>query len=331
MNISLGFMRHKANPQQDQFFIDFAMSNGINSFETCEFYMDYKCESYVYSLLNKYSRKKYNIYGKMPKYIIKQNKYKELFKQQINKVPNKYFNYYLLQALDETCLYTLLSTDIIDYFFNKKEQGYIQNLGISIQCTPDITKKLLNLAKWDLIQMPLNYFDWYLCYGKENYELALNYNLPIVAQAPVKGGLLQDYQEAYSFISNLNNIQTVLCGNTQITTLQQTQYYLNNFKQLNEEYYLNKIKQYKQNNFIKCLGCGKCTTCCSANIPLTAIIQMYNRSLVNQDCFYDFQLLKHNIGEPVNNCIQCKKCVEICPLKLNIPKLLQDQIFELRT
>ena len=38
--------------------------------------------------------------------------------------------------------------------------------------------------------MPINYYDWFLCRYNENYQLARKYNIPIIAQAPVKGGLL---------------------------------------------------------------------------------------------------------------------------------------------
>lgn len=237
----------------------------------------------------------------------------------------------MLQAIDETSLYSLIDSDIINFFLEQKKLGLINNFGLSIQCSPDITKTLLELNNWDFIQMPLNYFDWYLCQGKENYELALQYQLPIIAQAPLKGGLLTDYQEAYSFIANLKNIHTVLCGNTQIATLKNTLEYLNNPIKINEEYYLSKIKEYKRQNFIKCLGCNKCTDICTAQLPLMALIQIYNRSMVNKDCFYDFSLLKHTIGEPVNKCQHCYKCIEVCPLNLNIPDLLKHQIFELRT
>lgn len=331
MNISLGFMRHEINPIVDQKFVDYAISCGINSFETCEFYMNKQCEQYVYSLLKKHPRNSYYIYGKMPKYIVRQEKYKEVFKQQIEKVPNGYFDYYMLQALDETSLYFLLHTDIIQFFQEKKQAGLIHKFGISIQCTPDITKTLLQMHNWDFVQLQLNYFDWYFCQADENYDLAVKHNLPIIAQAPLKGGLLQDYREAYAFISNLKNIETVLCGNTTIKTLEKTQYFLNHPEQIDESYYLQKIKNYKNNNFIQCLGCNKCSDVCSAKLPLMALIQMHNRGLVDKKCFHDFVLLKHSLGnEPTNLCRNCLKCKNQCPLKLDIPNLLQHQIFELR-
>lgn len=38
--------------------------------------------------------------------------------------------------------------------------------------------------------MPLNYYDWHLCEKDLNYRLITEKNIPIIAQAPFKGGLL---------------------------------------------------------------------------------------------------------------------------------------------
>ena len=332
MNISLGFMRHNINPIVDRPFIDYAINHGINSFETCEFYMNKQCEQYVYSLLDQYSRNLYVIYGKMPKYIIRQEKYKEVFNQQIKKVPQGFFDYYMLQALDETSLYYLLHTDIIQFFQEQKRNGLIKSVGVSVQCTPDVTKTILKLYEWDFIQLQLNYFDWYLCQADQNYQLAIEQNLPIIAQAPLKGGLLKDYQEAYSFVANLEGVTTVLCGNTTITTLKQTQTFLNNPIKMDEQYYINQIQKYRQDNFIKCLGCNKCSELCSSHLPLMSLIQLHNRGLVDTKCFHDFVLLKHSLGnEPTNICQLCNSCKKVCPLSLDIPFLLEHQIFELRS
>ena len=43
MRIGLGFMRHE-NQKNPQKFFDFAMSHGINYFETCWFYLNFQCE-----------------------------------------------------------------------------------------------------------------------------------------------------------------------------------------------------------------------------------------------------------------------------------------------
>lgn len=107
--------------------------------------------------------------------------------------------------------------------------------------------------------MPLNFFDWYLCDGKNNYNLAIKKNIPIIAQAPLKGGLLKDcVQEAYNFVTSLKGINSILCGNTKIETLELTKNYIENPIQTNFNY-IEYIKNYQKNNFINCIGCNKCS------------------------------------------------------------------------
>lgn len=329
-NIMLGFMRHQNNKFYDQKFIDYAISNEITYFETCEFYMNNQCEAYVYSLLNKYPREKYKIHGKLSKNTILINNWENIFNQQIKNIPGHYFDSYVFQALDEICLYPLLNTNILSFFQKQKEYGLIKEFGLSIQCGSDITKILLSLYDWDIIQMPLNFFDWYLCDGENNYNLAIKKNIPIIAQAPLKGGLLKDcVQEAYNFVTSLKGINSILCGNTRIETLELTKNYIENPIQTNFNY-IEYIKNYQKNNFINCIGCNKCSQICPNRIPIYTFIQMYNRALVNSTSFKDYCLLKTSIGEPINLCSDCGKCKNICPLGKDFVKIFHDKIFELR-
>ena len=201
MNIELGIMRHDTNnPQKSQELIDWGMARGVNHFESCWFYCNHQCEEFLYSLLTKYNRSDYYICGKMPIHgVVAYQDFKEVFKIQLERVPGHYFDTYLLQALDERAVIDISENNIISYFLKEKEKGTIKRFGLSIQCTPETFKKYLDLKCWDVVQMPINYYDWYLCRYDENYKLACEYGLPIIAQAPVKGGLLVKDLPANSF------------------------------------------------------------------------------------------------------------------------------------
>lgn len=343
-------MRYDINKQEDnQKMIDWAIKHGINHFESCWFYLDYQCENFLYSLLKKYNREDYYICGKLPIHnIIRQNDFKEIFKQQIERVPGNYFDTYLLQALDERAILDLKEQNIIPFFLQQKKLGTIKRFGLSIQCKPEIFEQLLKLKCWDVVQMPLNYYDWYLCRYDENYNLACQYNIPIIAQAPVKGGLLtnQNYfnnnlfldrnrnniESAYDFLQSLSNIELILCGNSTLSSLKNSYDALSSF-QLVEDFslYKNAINIFIKNNSINCLYCGRCNEVCEQHLPISAYIQLYNLGLKNKIYFNALDILKQAPDEPNHLCNYCEKCVEVCPLENNIPHLFYSLIFELRT
>ena len=52
---------------------------------------------------------------------------------------------------------------MLSFFIEEKQKGNILNLGFSTDCDSRALSCLLPLIKWDIAQIPLNYFDWYLC------------------------------------------------------------------------------------------------------------------------------------------------------------------------
>ena len=220
-------MRHNSfNKEESQRLIDWAMANGVNHFEACWFYMNGECEPYLYSLLDNYKREDYEICGKLPIHnVLDHMTHQQVFEEQLRRVPGHYFDTYILQALDDIVFYDIQQKKIVDYFLEQKKKGTIKRFGLSIQCLPSTFKKYLEWKCWDVVQMPINYYDWFLCRYDECYKLACDYGLPIIAQAPVKGGLLVKpnnikpdmfdvslTESAMSFVKNLDNIEMIYIG-----------------------------------------------------------------------------------------------------------------------
>ena len=181
---------------------------------------------------------------------------------------------------------------------------------------------MLNLKCFDILQMPLNIYDWNFCLADQNYRIAMKYNIPIIAQAPLKGGSLKDdIGNAYSFFKDLN-VEYVLCGNTNINSFKDTLNYIRN-----PQSYIKKDIQISE---IKCLNCRRCYLACPQHIPVGFIFNLYNKSLKDKSSFLQFAKYKSFTGEPSHNCTFCGQCEIVCPQSLNIMELLQNQIFELR-
>lgn len=112
-----------------------------------------------------------------------------MYYNQLKKVPKNYFDYFILQTLTPSSIYQVFYTDMYNFFLEEKQKGNIGNFGFSEQCDPSILSPFLE-KQWDLAQMPMNYFDWFLCKSDVNYYNIKNKQIPIIAQAPYKGGLL---------------------------------------------------------------------------------------------------------------------------------------------
>ena len=348
--IELGFMRHDIeNIQQGQELVDWAMDHNVNHFEQCSFYLNWQCEDYLYSLLKKYQRKDYSIIGKMPIYnVIQHRDLKALFFEQLEKVPEHYFDIYLLQAVDEKTFFDIHNEQLIPFLLEQKEQGKIRRLGISIQCLPEIFQKYLDICNWDIVQMPINYYDWYLCRYNENYDLAIKYGIPIIAQAPLKGKfLIQNHcipansfneynrtnlQAAYDFVTNLQGIEMILCGNSKLKTFKETYEIISQPFYIPGDKYEKVISDYiKYKAPIQCLYCIRCTKACPKKLPLTSLFKLYNLALTNKEYFNAFTYLKDSLPVSLNEyCNKCGKCINVCPLDNNIPFLLNNKITRLR-
>ena len=280
--LELGIMRHHPNAKEEsQKLIDWAMEHGVNHFESCWFYMDFQCEQFLYSLLEKYKREDYEICGKLPIHnVLDHMTHQQVFEEQLRRVPGHYFDTYILQALDDIVFYDIQQKKIVDYFLEQKKKGTIKRFGLSIQCLPSTFKKYLEWKCWDVVQMPINYYDWFLCRYDECYKLACDYGLPIIAQAPVKGGLLVKpnnikpdmfdvslIESAMSFVKNLDNVEMILCGNSRLETFKETYNGFNaNNAPIEMDKYKNAIDDYVSRNHINCIRCGKCIGVCPSGL-----------------------------------------------------------------
>lgn len=345
--LELGIMRHHVQEKQKgQELIDWAMQHGVNHFEACWFYMDGQCEPYLYSLLNKYNREDYFICGKLPIHNVLNNMtHQALFEEQLRRVPGHYFDTYLLQALDERVILDIQEKKIVEFFLEQKKKGTIKRFGLSIQCLPSTFKKYLEWGCWDVVQMPLNYYDWFLCRYDENYKLACEYGLPIIAQAPVKGGLLvkpeniptEEFevsltQAAFTFLNQLDNIEMVLCGNSSVNTFQQSyQAFMNKDVHIEMDHYQSVMNNFIHNNYIDCSRCGRCARICPMHIPISAFFTYYNLALTNKSYFNALDILRNANTDPHRMCRQCRACENVCPQHLNVFELMRYKVWELRT
>lgn len=348
--LGMGFMRHDVNDfGKTQQLVDYAIANGVNYFEACSFYLNRKCESVVGKALAKYPRDsyyicdKYDLYG----YHLPINQLESFFNQQLKTCNVEYFDVYLIQALDRKSLDKI--RPVYEFFKKKKEEGKIKMFGFSFHDTEDILLQYLDGYDWDICQIQLNYYDWYLGEGKKLYKALASRNIPIITMGPYKGGTLtvrqpQSIQRYYSmpylshlamhFLQTLPQVKVILTGAEQMPMLQENIALINNytFTQQDKESCQKIIELYQQANTIECSGCRYCEPGCPRHIPISQTLQAYNKLLLNpqdKQAREAFTILSKG-DNSFFECIGCHQCDNRCPQHLPIQHYFYNQLFTAR-
>ena len=347
--IGLGYMRHNNNSNE---LTKIAIENGgINYFEACTFYLNNNCENIVKNSLQNYDRNSYYLCDKIS--ILGENfnilDLELFFETQLQKLGVDYFDFYLLQALDRNCINILKSYPIINFFNKKRDEKKIHNLGFSFHDTSQYLEYFLTLNDWDCVQLSLNYYDWYMHDGKNNYYILKNKNIPIIVMSPCKGGLLTDrlpvslqenfnntfpnkslYELCFSFLQQLDNVKIILTGANNSLFLKQVLDLYNKDNQLrftNLDYEIIQIiiNNYFRKNNILCTQCNYCINKCPNNIDISKNFCYYNNMINtgNKNEFYN--LLKS--PQSFLNCCNCGECEKICPQHLPIRELFHNNLF----
>ena len=112
--------------------IDYAISEGVNYFDTAWGYHRGQSELVLGKLLKEYPRDSFYLADKFPGYDLSNiDKVEEIFEKQLQKCGVEYFDFYLLHNVAESSLPVYLNEEygIIDYFLEQKRRGRRLNLG----------------------------------------------------------------------------------------------------------------------------------------------------------------------------------------------------------
>ena len=114
--------------------LDYAMTHGVNYYDTAWPYMQNQSETVVGRCLKKYPRESFYLATKFPGHMLTGDPDPAgIFEQQLEKCQVEYFDFYLLHNVYENDMdvYTDPKWGIIDYFLEQKRLGRIRHLGFS--------------------------------------------------------------------------------------------------------------------------------------------------------------------------------------------------------
>lgn len=361
--LGFGFMRlplkepsNQTSIDMDQLgkMVDEFIGKGFSYFDLAYVYHYGACESaFCEAVAKRYSRNKFEVATKMPISMLKnKEQQKQIFNEQLEKCGVNYFDYYLLHSITANTLPIATKMDSFAFIREQKRAGKIAKMGFSFHDTPELLDELLTAnPDMDFVQLQINYLDWddIAIRSGQCYEVAKKHGKDIVVMEPIKGGALANIPKeaehifkkhnpalsvaswAVRFAASQENVIVVLSGMSNFPQLKDNVSYMEDFKFFTEQEYdvlKQVISKIKETIKIPCTACRYCEPHCQENIAIPEYFTLYNtfqlaidKDMAIQTGYY-LQLFATR-GKPTD-CIECRKCEEVCPQHLHIPEYLQE-------
>ena len=331
--------------------VDYAMSQGVNYYDTAWGYHEGNSELVMGRALKKYPRESFYLADKFPGYdLANMPKVKEIFPKQLEKCQVEYFDFYLFHNVCEMNIDAYLDEKygIYEYMKEERDAGRIRHLGFSAHGSYDVMKRFLEAYGKDmeLCQIQLNYLDWSFQDAKAKVELLKEYNIPVWVMEPLRGGKLAKLDEtdeaklkalrpdegipawAFRFLQSIPEVKVVLSGMSDMDQLKDNIATFAEDKPLSDQEMttlLGIADEMVKKIVLPCTACRYCTTHCPQGLDIPYLLSLYNEHCFTGGGFIAPMVLQ-SIPEDKqpSACIGCRSCEAVCPQQIKISEAMAD-------
>ncbi len=330
--------------------IDYAISRGINYFDTAYIYHNGQSEVVLGEILSEYPRESYYLADKFPGFdLSNMDKVEEIFETQLKRCKTDYFDFYLFHNVNEDNINQYLDEDkygIMPYLLKQKAKGRIRHLGFSTHSKHDAFNRMLDTYgdSLEFCQLQLNYLDWTYQDARSKVELLNKLNIPIWVMEPLRGGKLAKLPQkatsmlnelrpnesipawAFRFLQSIDGVTVTLSG---MSTLEQIKENISTFEKdipLNQEEMSSLFSiadRLSKIGIIPCTSCRYCTSKCPKQLDIPKLLNIYSDIRFAEekanDALSDFLEEKKPTA-----CISCHNCETVCPQKIKIADAFAD-------
>lgn len=332
--------------------IDYALSHGINYFDTAWNYHEGKAAAFLGKVLSKYNRDSFFLANKFPGYSLKSMPhYEEIFEKQLEDCRTEYFDFYMIHNLDDLNIDAYLSVNnhVMDYLIEQLEKGRIRHLGIHSNGKISTIERFLNVYgdKIEFAQMQLNYLDWTLLGAKDRVEYLRKRGLPIWAVGPLRNGQLTKIEPAYEdmlkmirpeetpagwayrFVQSTAAVKTILSSISSLEQLKSDiKIFEGDIKLLNGKeaaILMTIVDDAISRKMVNCTGCHNCTEYCHYSLDIPTLIDLYNEyKLTNSKEFITRPWSSIPEDKLPSKCGACGACEKVCPRGIDISEIMRD-------
>ena len=167
--LGFGMMRLPDNQDEVNELVDYAISHGVNYFDTAPMYMGGRSEVLTGNALSRYPREKFHVATKMSTQSRRLWNYDDsirMYNQSFERLQVDYIDYYLLHSIGggmESLKGRFLENGVLDFLLKEREAGRIKHLGFSYHGDVRDFDYLLDRQdeyRWDFVQIQMNFLDW---------------------------------------------------------------------------------------------------------------------------------------------------------------------------
>ena len=328
---------------------DYAISKGVNYFDTAWGYHNGMSEIVVGKALKRYPRNKFYLASKFPGYDVSNfGKTEEIFEKQLEKCQVDYFDFYLIHNVCEKNIEQYLdeSYGTVSYLLEQKANGRIKHLGFSTHA--DYNNFIRFMDKYgkymEFCQVQLNYIDYEFQEANKKIEYLNKKSIPVFVMEPLRGGKLANLDSsilspilnerpnetvcslAFRFLQSIEGICVTLSG---MSNIEQVKDNINTFeteqplskKELGELLSIAK----RMTQAVPCTSCRYCTEYCSMSLDIPKLIGLYNEHQFSNGGFIaPMYVSTLDENKRPSACIGCKACEAVCPQNIKISEILND-------
>lgn len=330
---------------------DTFMSKGFTYFDTAYVYIGGKSEvALKEAVVDRYPRDSFQCATKLPLWdLMGAAEMESTFQESLDRAGLKYYDFYLLHAMDHTKVKKADEIDAWGFMKRIKEEGRAKHIGFSFHDSAEVLEGILaSHPEMEFVQLQINYADWEddNVQSRKCYEVARKYNVPVIIMEPVKGGSLatmpEEIQKLYReanpelsvpswavrYAASLDGVITVLSGMSNEEQLNDNVSYMENFQPLSDaerETVQKAVEILNTLPTIPCTGCKYCVDGCPQKINIPGIFEAMNEYIL----YNNLERAKHSYknavkeGGKASDCIQCGACEAHCSQHIGIIETLE--------
>lgn len=331
--------------------VDYAMSSGVNYYDTAWGYHSGNSELVMGKALARYPRDKFYLATKFPGYDLSNfGKTEEIFEKQLEKCQVDYFDFYLFHNVCEMNIDQYLDpqygTDA--YLRRQKANGRIRHLGFSAHGSVPVMRRFLEAYgdHMEFCQIQLNYLDWTFQDAKAKVELLKEYHIPVWVMEPVRGGRLAKLGEshtarltalrpdekipawAFRFLQSIPEVTMILSGMSNMEQLEENIRTFETDKPLTESEMTELMKVADEmlgRKTLPCTACHYCTSHCPQGLDIPELIKLYNEHNFSDGGFIaPMALMAYPDEKKPSACVGCRSCEAVCPQQIRISEAMAD-------
>ncbi|RKJ41822.1 oxidoreductase [Acutalibacter sp. 1XD8-33] len=331
--------------------VDYALSHGVNYFDTAWGYHSGNSELIMGEALKQHPRENFYLATKFPGYdLANMPKVKEIFSQQLERLQTDYFDFYLIHNVNEMNIDAYLKEEeygIYSHLLEQKKAGKIRHLGFSAHGSVEVMRRFLEAYHegMEFCQIQLNYIDWTLQDAQAKMELLREYDIPVWVMEPVRGGRLAKLSEkdeqtlaalrpqekpvawAFRFLQSMPEVVVTLSGMSDLEQMKENIAIFEEEKPLtdSEMNSLLHMAAGMMDGLVPCTACRYCVAHCPKGLDIPKLIGLYNDLKFTGGGFIP-RMVVGTLPEDKkpSACVGCHSCEKLCPQQIKISEVMTD-------